>query len=382
MAQINAPLLPSPPKTPRPSTLSSIVDPGDRKGQDNTQDGSLSPSNEAHDCKVDISQSLDHSSPCLVFDRVPSSTLAGLGHLVLSVARDIVPERIITIMSGDYYFDPNEQDEAVQEDYPLTYHPSYTTYATTTAPAAFNTYAVPSQMLQHSQQRQLVNPQQILQSRPDYSHAPNDGSTAWRAPAAIIQQQLPGDAMYQFSGYQTAEASILANQPNDPALSFPQMPAAGPSTNYLTAPIAGPSRLRPQRTASVASRASSVGYNTDNSRSASPNAAEMSKWGTRNSDGTWSCSHPDCRSTNTFSRGCDLRKHHKRHNKTLFCRYEGCPQATRGGFSDKKDRQRHESRHNPQVDCEWEGCTRLFSRVDNMKDHVRRVHLKQVRRGR
>lgn len=124
---------------------------------------------------------------------------------------------------------------------------------------------------------------------------------------------------------------------------------------------------RLQRAASVASHASSsVSYNTDNSRSASPNALEMARWGTRNRDGTWTCSYRGCTSRATFSRGCDLRKHYKRHTKSLFCRYDGCPQATSGGFSSKKDRLRHEQKHNPQVRCEFEECGRLFSRVDNM----------------
>jgi hypothetical protein len=91
-----------------------------------------------------------------------------------------------------------------------------------------------------------------------------------------------------------------------------------------------------------------------------------------------------------------LRKHYRRHSKHLFCRYEGCPQATEGGFSSKKDRARHEQKHDPNILCEWEGCDRLFSRVDNMvskelmrlrkpfylpalqKDHVRRVHKKRL----
>lgn len=52
-----------------------------------------------------------------------------------------------------------------------------------------------------------------------------------------------------------------------------------------------------------------------------------------------------------------------------------------GGFSSKKDRARHEAKHNPRILCEWVGeagerCGRRFSRVDNMKDHVRRIHKK------
>lgn len=141
------------------------------------------------------------------------------------------------------------------------------------------------------------------------------------------------------------------------------------------------------RATSLASNISSVPSisQTEISRSGSPNASEMARWGTLNSesrlhdasaksnclgcmndDGSWSCAYPGCSSRSRFNRGCDLRKHYKRHAKSLFCRHEGCPQATEGGFSSKKDRARHEAKHNPEITCEWEGCDRLFSRVDNM----------------
>ncbi|KAK5944310.1 hypothetical protein PMZ80_003591 [Knufia obscura] len=121
----------------------------------------------------------------------------------------------------------------------------------------------------------------------------------------------------------------------------------------------------------------------------------------------WRCAFPNCTSRAVFTRGCDLRKHYNRHSKHLFCRVEGCPQseaacinvaqqqavqagqepsdpsklAVTGGFSSKKDRARHEAKHNPGIKCEWSGpngedCGRLFSRMDNMKDHVRRIHNK------
>ena len=112
----------------------------------------------------------------------------------------------------------------------------------------------------------------------------------------------------------------------------------------------------------------------------------------------WRCAYPGCTSRATFTRGCDLRKHYNRHSKHLFCRVDGCPQsqaaaATRstdgtltGGFSSKKDRARHEAKHNPGIKCEWKGhngedCGRVFSRMDNMKDHVRRIHKKQEQKS-
>lgn len=102
------------------------------------------------------------------------------------------------------------------------------------------------------------------------------------------------------------------------------------------------------------------------SRSITPNSPDLREYGFPNKNGTWSCAYPGCTSRAVFTRGCDLRKHHKRHTKSFFCHHEGCPQATGGGFSSKKDLARHEARHNPGVLCDWEGCDRVFSRVDNM----------------
>lgn len=102
---------------------------------------------------------------------------------------------------------------------------------------------------------------------------------------------------------------------------------------------------------------------------------DLEEYGTLDpSTGTWRCRYPGCTSKAVFTRACDLRKHFNRHKKYLFCRFDGCPQATEGGFSSKKDRARHEAKHNPQIPCEWAGCDRVFSRMDNMKDHVRRIH--------
>ncbi|KAF2008208.1 hypothetical protein P154DRAFT_17928 [Amniculicola lignicola CBS 123094] len=115
------------------------------------------------------------------------------------------------------------------------------------------------------------------------------------------------------------------------------------------------------------------------SRSLSPSSPDLRSYGFPNKNGTWSCAYPGCTSKAVFTRGCDLRKHHKRHTKSFFCRHEGCPQATGGGFSSKKDLARHEAKHNPGVHCDWEGCDRVFSRVDNMRDHVKRIHLKTSR---
>ncbi|KAL4984068.1 hypothetical protein BDW68DRAFT_181017 [Aspergillus falconensis] len=112
------------------------------------------------------------------------------------------------------------------------------------------------------------------------------------------------------------------------------------------------------------------------------NSKDLSLYGTPSPThpGAWRCAYPSCTSPSLFRRGCDLRKHYNRHRKHLFCRHDGCPQSNPqvpgAGFSSKKDRDRHEAKHNPGIvcDCAGEGCTRVFSRVDNMKDHVRRIH--------
>lgn len=115
------------------------------------------------------------------------------------------------------------------------------------------------------------------------------------------------------------------------------------------------------------------------SRSVSPNPADLHNFGIAYGDGkTWRCGYPGCTSQAKFTRGCDLRKHFRRHTKSLFCRHDECPQSKEGGFSSKKDRDRHESKHKPGVLCTDETCERRFSRVDNMKDHVRRIHEKKA----
>lgn len=81
------------------------------------------------------------------------------------------------------------------------------------------------------------------------------------------------------------------------------------------------------------------------SRSASPNPADLHNFGIPLPDGrSWRCAYPNCTSQARFTRGCDLRKHYRRHTKSLFCRHEECPQSKEGGFSSRKDRDRHESK--------------------------------------
>ncbi|USP73339.1 hypothetical protein yc1106_00613 [Curvularia clavata] len=150
-----------------------------------------------------------------------------------------------------------------------------------------------------------------------------------------------------------------------------------------------PGATRPSRSHSTSSSvghgiASSVPSETSPpalSRSLSPSSPDLRAYGIPNKNGTWSCAYPGCTSRAVFTRGCDLRKHHKRHTKSFFCRHTDCPQSQGGGFSSKKDLARHEAKHNPGVLCDWDGCDRVFSRVDNMRDHVKRIHLKSSRKS-
>ena len=78
---------------------------------------------------------------------------------------------------------------------------------------------------------------------------------------------------------------------------------------------------------------------SDVSRSTSPNPADLHNFGVLLPDGrSWRCAYSGCTSEARFTRGCDLRKHYRRHAKSLFCRDKKCPQSKEGGFSSNKDR--------------------------------------------
>lgn len=176
--------------------------------------------------------------------------------------------------------------------------------------------------------------------------------------------QYPQDILTDYNG---TPAAMIPFPDYDPLLSQGPGPSRDLAPQFLQPSPPIPHHRRHSRSTSMASGTSSIySASEDASRSHSPTAAEMAHWGYRNDRGSWSCAFPGCSSKTVFQRGCDLRKHYRRHTKSLFCRHAGCPQATEGGFSSKKDRARHEAKHNPQIVCEWDRCDRLFSRVDNM----------------
>lgn len=157
-------------------------------------------------------------------------------------------------------------------------------------------------------------------------------------------------------------------------------PIMAPDAGLLSQPFEG---VRPSRSHSASS---SIGLGLSSnapsersppslSRSLSPSSPDLRAYGFPNRNGTWSCAYPGCTSRAVFTRGCDLRKHHKRHTKSFFCRHADCPQSAGGGFSSKKDLARHEAKHNPGVLCDWDGCDRVFSRVDNMVSNVCLCHI-------
>jgi hypothetical protein len=202
------------------------------------------------------------------------------------------------------------------------------------------------------------------------------------APASFDFNTMPrSDTHHHLStspafSQQSSHASSLSSLSRSPSPGLYSMSGSG-------SVVAGRSALRSNSTSSNSSL-HAYGIPVQDPSSAQP---------------AWRCAYPGCTSRATFTRGCDLRKHYNRHSKHLFCRVDGCPQSQAasaarstdgtlsGGFSSKKDRARHEAKHNPGIKCEWKGahgeeCGRIFSRMDNMKDHVRRIHKKSEQKSR
>ncbi|PUU76743.1 hypothetical protein B9Z19DRAFT_989339 [Tuber borchii] len=99
----------------------------------------------------------------------------------------------------------------------------------------------------------------------------------------------------------------------------------------------------------------------------------------QNPDGTWACPQPGCTHPG-HKRRCDARKHYKSHTKPYACRVKGCEYRS----SNAKDRERHyDTRHakTRHPACPAPGCGVLKSRVDNMRDHIRRKHPEMDHKG-
>jgi hypothetical protein len=134
-----------------------------------------------------------------------------------------------------------------------------------------------------------------------------------------------------------------------PVPSQPQEIHAGPFPSTIPRRFHSlqPPSLTTNGGSSIQQRSLSAGASSPLTPVITPQTSEMARWGQRNPrDGTWSCAYPGCTSQSTFFRACDLRKHYKRHTKTLFCSHADCAKATGRGFSSRKDLLRHETKHN------------------------------------
>lgn len=257
-------------------------------------------------------------------------------------------------MSWPYQFPPSEEDDKNEELADQQYIPT-------------NTQGVSQQYAQYSAQYQapLLNQQQMYNDRAQFVQQMQQYRQQQYYPSQLPQQMQWAQQPTVPSNYVYPQQGVSQYPQYSQTMQFAQLPAvAGPSgtqPSYLS-----PQQpIRPRAVRSLSLASSQGDDESDTSRGVSPNASEMLRWGRRNNDGTWSCAWQGCTSRSRFNRGCDLRKHYKRHEKHLFCRVEGCPQGTEGGFSSKKDRDRHEASHNPQIPCS-ERCGKLFSREDNM----------------
>ena len=283
--------------------------------------------------------------------------------------------------------------------------------ATSTDYYSASSSMAPQQMFYSSAESYSTYGQQQWQSLPMFGHPPVSSSVEEMPPSAFSSLDMPA---YGSGG------SFIPPTPQSP---FP-FQAASPQQqeSYLSPPPGLQSNARPvyshSRSASSLSRSCTPNLDPTQASSAPSNYSLGSNADSASASSsllaygvpvpqpgmgapqTWRCAYPGCTSRAMFTRGCDLRKHFNRHSKHLFCRVDGCPQSEAcavadssgrrgslsggGGFSSKKDRARHEAKHNPGIRCEWRGsegeeCGRVFSRMDNMKDHVRRIHRKGSR---
>lgn len=264
--------------------------------------------------------------------------------------------------------------------------------------------------------RHTSYPSSQTSSRPQYSYfSPSPSPYArdnLRAPTALTTPYPPAEYPLDMSGFFSSEAerALLGEEeearrlfysdplnhppppghpayqgqhavPVVPSQGWPPVYSAGPSDPHMVERLPSSARPSPYATGEYPTSSWSSLHPDDAgdssshvSRASSPgNPADLQNFGYSLGDGTsWKCAYPGCSSQATFTRGCDLRKHYRRHSKTFFCRVERC--TAEGGFSSRKDRDRHEASHRPDIPCEWRGCSKMFSRVDNMRDHVRRIH--------
>ena len=175
------------------------------------------------------------------------------------------------------------------------------------------------------------NPTAYSSDRP-----PTEGSLEWNAsmyqPSDVSSAQYAGQTLSSPAQYVSWPASDLP--PIEPfPLSRSQL---SPGSATLAPP--GPYSTEQWPNAPWPSlHPDDFAFNSD-SASTSPDPTDLRHFGILLSDGrSWQCAYEGCTSQIRFTRGCDLRKHFRRHTKSYFCRHPGCPDKDRG-FSSNKDR--------------------------------------------
>jgi hypothetical protein len=100
-----------------------------------------------------------------------------------------------------------------------------------------------------------------------------------------------------------------------PFTSMTAGPVMALDTQLLPHNFAGPRQSRSHSASSSAMGLPSSAPPSERTppRSLSPSSPDLRAYGFPNKNGTWSCAYPGCTSRAVFTRGCDLRKHHKRH---------------------------------------------------------------------
>jgi hypothetical protein len=183
-------------------------------------------------------------------------------------------------------------------------------------------------------------------------------------------------------------AGYLSDMPFDEPVSVAgyEIPRQAPFQEWMALPLLPPTDQRVEQViegpvdstaafANITTMVPSPQQTSDSSPGGYTDKTDLYRFRRLNTDGTWSCAYKDCKSPKIFRRDCDFRKHFRYHIKYLSCRYPECDQSGKGSFATRRDRDRHEKKHKPEVRCMWEGCEKVFSREDNMKDHVKRKHL-------
>ncbi|CAN8106242.1 unnamed protein product [Discula destructiva] len=105
---------------------------------------------------------------------------------------------------------------------------------------------------------------------------------------------------------------------------------------------------------------------------------------TKNDDGMFQCSWPDCKEdSRVFVRKCEWSKHMDKHERPYVCTVKGCEKIqgfTYSGGLLRHEREVHGKHGGPKksLNCPHANCKRHsgkgFSRLENLQEHLRRVH--------